>query len=56
MLTLTITIFNDNGSVVKDYKTTPKMGGRLINKGIENGVVSVRDYTKEYTTGYTRDS
>lgn len=40
----------------KDYKTTPKMGGRPINKGIENGVVSSRDYTKDYTTGYTINS
>ena len=40
---------NNNDSVVKDYKTTPKMVERPINKGIENGVVSVGDYTKEYT-------
>ena len=38
----------------KHYKTTPKIARIPINRGIKNGVVSNRDYTKHYTKGYTK--
>jgi hypothetical protein len=40
----------------KHYKTTPKIARIPINRGIKNGVVSNRDYTKHYTKGYTTNN
>ena len=40
----------------KHYKTTPKIARIPINRGIKNGVVSNRDYTKHYTKGYATNT
>ena len=62
-ITLTLTTQETTGLLFiimeilrKHYKTTLKIARIPINRGIKNGVVSNRDYTKHYTKGYTTNT